>query len=139
MASFVKVARLPNSFQAHLVAGRLEAMGIRAVAVDDHVEGMPAGTLLWVPEADAPRAMRTIAQGDDGGDEALAREDDAPAGVAREPAADRPRPAVPARDVASTPCPSCGSTDVDLLPRLLPFLPRRRRCLRCRTSLGRSR
>jgi hypothetical protein len=126
MGSFVKVARLGNAFQAHLVAGRLEGLGIPAVAVDDHVEGVPAGTVLWVPEADAERARRLI-EADD-----AEEPEGTPCATAfseHAPAASRPAKREPA------PCPSCGSRDVDLVPRLLPFLPRRRRCLRCRTAL----
>jgi hypothetical protein len=127
MHEFSRIARFATPFEAHLAAGRLESEGIPAFPVDDYVEGVPAGTFLFVREDDANRARASLSD---------AATESAPPFVPildSEPAADdrqavsQPKPA--------TRCPSCGSTDVDEMPRLLPFLPAKRRCLRCRTPL----
>jgi hypothetical protein len=127
MPEFSKIARYPTPFEAHLAAGRLEAEGIPAFPVDDFVDGAPAGTLLFVREDDASRALASLsdAAAETGPPSAPFLEPEPT--VDESPHADRPKPA--------SRCPECGSTDVDETARLLPFLPAKRRCLRCRTPL----
>src|SRR5687767_6955383 len=135
---FVKIAKFSTPFAAHLVVGRLAAEGIRAVAVDDTIEGSPAGTNLWVPAETVERALDVVsrpevedpegATPDEAGEE-IEGFDDPDDDEAEDPDDDEPPPA-PGAVVAR--CPACGSTDIEEEMRLLPFLPAKRRCLRCR-------
>jgi hypothetical protein len=127
MREFSKIAMFSTPFEAHLAAGRLEAEGIPAFPVDDFVDGVPFGTFLFVREDDADRALASLAD--------AATESELPSlpTLVTGPMADE-RQSV-SQPKAATRCPSCGSTDVDETPRLLPFLPAKRRCLRCRTPL----
>jgi hypothetical protein len=133
-ASFRKVAKFPSAFLAHLVAGRLEAEGIAAFPVDDHVEGNPAGTDLFVAREHAARALEVLGSMDAEEEAQGAVEEEEPGAWEEDPPEEEaPAPSDPPR--ATLRCPSCGSTDVEEEPRFLPLLPARRRCLRCRTPI----
>src|SRR5688572_14565798 len=117
---FVKIAKFSTPFTAHLVVGRLAAAGIHALAVDDTIEGNPAGTNLWVPVEAAERALDVLARPDapdegeaptgEAGDAVEIGEEiegfDDPDDEDEEGGLDEDAP--PAPDVAVARCPACG-------------------------------
>jgi len=115
----VAVAVFAHAVEAHLARARLEAEGIEAALVGEHVAGVLVGVQsvsVHVPASDAERARAVLA--------AAAEMPDRPSADWVTDELDAPR------------CPACGSLRVVFERALWPFpaLRRRARCERCGES-----